>query len=210
MNIKRKIILNKLLYTIGNDLVLTSLLIAAYYLMRNRPDNMTLIILSILFIGAVFSFYFIRMLTVVGDTYDEGDNAFFMVVKFVFLCCNGLAALVFLAPPVIAFSLFAVNTLLVSGTQYFRVIQLLRGKYEINDGLILSAKRKIVRYGIGRGHVYTINYLVEFERDYGRSVTVCVDRFTYWRIKGHHHAALVLYKFPKGRVFGEIVRKKKH
>ena len=73
----------------------------------------------------------------------------------------------------------------------------------------MSVKRKIVRHGGSgprRGYS-TINYLVEFERNDGRTITICVDLFTYLRIKRSTRATLVLYQFPRGRVFGEVLLK---
>ena len=204
MNFKSKCILGKLLYTIGNDLVLTGLLTLAYYLMWNLEQSLGPILLMILFSGALFCFYFIRALTVIGDEYDN-DNIVFMLFKILFLIFNGLCLFAFFAPPAIAVILFATNTILVSGTQYYRIIQLIRGKYEKHDGLVLFTNRKIefLRRGL-----CTINYIVVFERDSGGTVSICVDRFTFWRLKRNKHGTLVLYQFPRGRVFGEIIPKK--
>lgn len=209
MEMKRAII-NKILYTAGNDLALFGLLVAVYYLPRIMPYNLALILLIIVFITAVFCFYLVRALTVTGDVYDEDYNAAYVLLRIVFLFLNIFAISVFFAPPVIAFTLIGINTILISGTQYLRIIKLIRGRYESFDGLVLSAERKIVRHGGSgprRGYS-TINYLVEFERNDGRTITICADFFTYLRIKRHPHATLILYQFPFGRVFGEILLKK--
>ena len=206
----KKYVFKKFLYSILNDMALFGLFVAAYCLPRCLPYNPVSILLTVVLITAIFSFYVIRILTVVGDVYDEDYNASFVLLKIVFLFFNMFGMLVLLAPPVIAFILIGINTILVSGTQYYRIIQLIRGRYESFDGLVLSAERKMVRHGGSgprRGYS-TINYLVVFEREDGRSINICVDRFTYWRIKGVLHAALVLYQFPGDRVFGEIYLKK--
>ncbi|MBQ5422550.1 MAG: hypothetical protein IIU27_01580 [Clostridiales bacterium] len=182
---------------------------AVYYLPRIIPYNLALILLIIVFITAVFCFYLVRVFTVIGDIYDEDYNAVYVLLKLLFLFLNLFALYVFFAPPVIAFVLIGINTILISGTQYLRIIQLMRGRYESSDGLVLSAERKIVRHGgsgPGRG-LSTINYLVEFERNDGRTITICVDFFTYLRIKRVTRATLVLYQFPRGRVFGEVLLK---
>ena len=205
----KKTIINKILYTVGNDLALFCLLVAVYYLPRIIPYNLALILLIIVFITAVFCFYLVRVFTVIGDIYDEDYNAVYVLFKLIFLFLNLFALYVFFAPPVIAFVLIGINTILISGTQYLRIIQLMRGRYESSDGLVLSAERKIVRHGgsgPGRG-LSTINYLVEFERNDGRTITICVDFFTYLRIKRVTRATLVLYQFPRDRVFGEVLLK---
>lgn len=207
----RKAVINKILYTVGNDLALFGLIAAVYYLPCIIPYNLVLILLIIVFITAVFSFYLVRALTVVGDVYDEDYNASYVLFKLLFLFLNVFAIFVFFAPPVIAFTLIGINTVLISGTQYLRIIKLMLGRYESFDGLVLSAERKIVRHGGSgpkRGYS-TINYLVEFERNDGRCITICVDFFTYLRIKRPAHATLVLYQFPGGRVFGEVLLKNK-
>ena len=208
MELKRTII-NKIMYTVGNNLALFGLLVAVYCLPRIIPYNLAFILLIIVFITAVFCFYLVRTLTVIGDVYDEDYNATFVLFKLLFLFLNVFALFVFFAPPIIAFTLIGINTILISGTQYLRIIQLMRGRYESSDGLVLSAERKIVRHGgsgPGRG-LSTINYLVEFERNDGRTITICVDFFTYLRIKRVTRATLVLYQFPRGRVFGEVLLK---
>ena len=205
MNFKSRCILGKLLYTIVNDLVLIGLLMLAYYLMWNLEQNLVSILLMTLFSGALFCFYFIRALTVVGDEYDN-DNIVFMLFKLLFLFFNGLGLFVFFAPPAIALILFATNTILVSGTQYYRIIQLIRGKYEKHEGLVLFTNRKIE---YKRRGLCTINYIVVFERDSGGTVSICVDRFTFWRLKRNKHGTLVFYQFPRGRIFGEIIPKKR-
>jgi len=205
----KKTIINKILFTVGNDLALFGLIVAVYCLPRIIPNNLALILFIIVFITAVFCFYLVRALTVVGDVHDQNCNAIFVLFKILFLFFNIFALFVFFAPPFIAFTLIGINTILISGTQYLRIIQLMRRRYESYDGLILSAERKIVRHG-GSGPkrgFSTINYLVEFERNDGRSITICVDFFTYLRIKGHPYATLILYQFPKARVFGEILLK---
>ncbi|MDO4877494.1 MAG: hypothetical protein Q3987_08950 [Oscillospiraceae bacterium] len=200
-------VINKILYTVGNDLALFGLIAAVYYLPRIIPYNLALILLIIFFITAVFCFYLVRVFTVIGDFYDEDYNAVYVLLKLIFLFLNIFAIFVFFAPPVIAFTLIGINTVLISGTQYLRIIKLMLGRYESFDGLVLSAERKIVRHGGSgprRGYS-TINYLVEFERNDGRCITICVDFFTYLRIKRPAHATLVLYQFPGGRVFGEVI-----
>lgn len=203
MKFRRTCIINKLLYVISNDLVLTGLLVTAYFLMRFSPGNPLLIMILILFTGALFCFYYFRAKTVTGDIYDEGDNSYFVMLKIVFLFINGASLLVFFAPPAIAVILIILNTVLVSGTQYYRIILLAMGKYETCEGKVLSAKRIIARHGIRRGFS-TINYVADFERDDGSTVSICVDRFTYHRIRGYPNATLVMYSFPKGRKYGEL------
>ena len=186
------------------------LIVAVYCLPRIISNNLALILLIIVFAAAVFCFYLVRALTVTGDIYDEDSNASFVLFKIVFLFFNIIALYVFFAPPVIAFILIGINTILISGTQYLRIIQLMCRRYESFDGRVLSAERKMVRHGGSgpkRGYS-TINYLARFERNDGRTLTICVDFFTYLRIKGHPHATLILYQFPRARVFGEILLKK--
>lgn len=205
----KKAIINKILYTVGNDLALFGLIVTVYWLPRIISYDLAPILLIIVFITAVFCFYLVRALTVIGDIYDEDYNATYVLIKLVFLFLHIFALYVFLAPPVIAYTLIGINTILISGTQYLRIIKLMRGRYESFDGLVLSAERKIVRHG-GSGPkrgFSTINYLVEFERNDGRTVTICVDLFTYLRIKRPTKATLVLYQFPRGRVFGEVLLK---
>ena len=203
----KKTVIYKILFTVGNDLALFGLIVAVYCLLRIVPNNLALILLMTVVIAAVFCFYLVRALTVTGDVYDEDFNASFVLFKIVFLFFNIFALYVFFAPPAIAFTLIGINTVLVSGTQYLRIVQLMRGRYESFDGRVLSAERKIVRHGGSgpkRGYS-TINYLARFERNDGRIITICVDFFTYLRIKGHPHATLILYKFPRARVFGEVM-----
>ncbi len=83
MEMKRAII-NKILYTAGNDLALFGLLVAVYYLPRIIPYNLALILLIIVFITAVFCFYLVRALTVTGDVYDEDYNAAYVLLRIVF------------------------------------------------------------------------------------------------------------------------------
>lgn len=71
----KKAIINKILYTVGNDLALFCLLVAVYYLPRIIPYNLALILSIIVFITAVFCFYLVRVFTVIGDIYDEDYNA---------------------------------------------------------------------------------------------------------------------------------------
>ena len=206
----KRTIINKILFTVGNDLVLFGLIVAVYCLPRIISNNLALILLMTVVIAAVFCFYLVRALTVTGDVYDEDSNASFVLFKIVFLFFNIFALYVFFAPPFIAFILIGINTILISGTQYLRIIQLMCRRYESFDGRVLSAERKMVRHGGSgpkRGYS-TINYLARFERDDGRTITICVDFFTYLRIKGHLHATLILYQFPGARVFGEILLKK--
>ena len=84
----RKAVINKILYTVGNDLALSGLIAAVYYLPRIIPYNLALILLIIVFITAVFSFYLVRALTVVGDVYDEDYNASYVLFKLLFLFLN--------------------------------------------------------------------------------------------------------------------------
>ena len=77
----KKTIINKILYTVGNDLALFCLLVAVYYLPRIIPYNLALILLIIVFITAVFCFYLVRVFTVIGDIYDEDYNAVYVLFK---------------------------------------------------------------------------------------------------------------------------------
>ena len=52
----KKTIINKILYTVGNDLALSGLIAAVYYLPRIIPYNLALILLIIVFIK-LLSFY---------------------------------------------------------------------------------------------------------------------------------------------------------
>lgn len=82
----KKAIINKILYTVGNDLALFCLLVAVYYLPRIIPYNLALILLIIVFITAVFCFYLVRVFTVIGDIYDEDYNAVYVFLTFINTC----------------------------------------------------------------------------------------------------------------------------
>ena len=84
----RKAIINKILYTVGNDLALFCLLVAVYYLPRIIPYNLAPILLIIVFITAVFCFYLVRVFTVIGDIYDEDYNAVYVLFKLIFVFLN--------------------------------------------------------------------------------------------------------------------------
>ena len=207
MDFRIKFICEKFLYVLFNDIVLFALLVFGYYACRIVPDSTALILLLIVYLGAVFCFYFIRALTVLGDEYDDvGDLAFFIVLKLVFLFLNGLGALVFIARPVIAISLIGINTLLVSGTQYYRILLLLRRRYEICEGRVISAERYIIHHGTHHRGFSAIHYVAQFEYSNGGTISVCIDRYTYYRIrsKGHPKAKLVSFDFPKGRTYYEV------
>ena len=82
MEYRNKLICHKFFYAFFNDIVLFALLVLGYYSCRIVPDSAALILLLIVYLGAVFCFYFIRALTVVGDEFDdEGDLAFFIILK---------------------------------------------------------------------------------------------------------------------------------
>ena len=138
-------IIKKILFTISNDLALTGLLALAYYLIRILPYNALSIIIEFVLLLLLFLFYWFRIVTVTGDVYDdEYDFLYFIFLKMIFFIINAIAvALIVLAPPLIVMILFGVNTILVSGRQYYRIILLMRSKYEMSDGYVLSAKRKI-------------------------------------------------------------------
>ena len=207
MDFRIKFICEKFLYVLFNDIVLFALLVFGYYACRIVPDSTALILLLIVYLGAVFCFYFIRALTVLGDEYDDvGDLAFFIVLKLIFLFLNGLGALVFIARPVIAIPLIGINTLLVSGTQYYRILLLLRRRYEICEGRVISAERYIIHHGTHYRGFSAIHYVAQFEYSNGGIISVCIDRYTYHRIrlKGRPKAKLVSFDFPKGRTYYEV------
>lgn len=207
MEYRNKLICHKFFYAFFNDIVLFALLVLGYYACRIVPNSAVLILLLIVYLGAVFCFYFIRALTVVGDEFDdEGDLAFFIILKLIFLFLNGTGALVFIARPVIAIPLIGINTLLVSGTQYYRILLLLRRRYEICEGRVISAERYIIHHGTHHRGFSAIHYVAQFEYSNGGIISVCIDRYTYHRIrsKGHPKAKLVSFDFPKGRTYYEV------
>lgn len=202
------IIRNKLLYTIANDAVLFGLLVLGYYLLRifSSPSSLSIFLLIIYF-ASIFCFYFFRALTVVGEPFDsEGDLSYYILLKLIFLFLNGPCILVFFAKPVLAIPLIGLNTLLISGTQYYRVLLILRGRYLIREGQILSIKRQIAHHGSHYRGFSAIHYVALFEYDNGETISICIDRYTYLRVKakGYPKAKLACFYFPRGRKYYEI------
>ena len=132
MKSKGKIIRNKILYTLFNDVALFGLLFLTYSVSSVIPYYPT--IWKILFMFAIIVillFYLLRSLTTVGDPFDpDDDDTFFVILKVIFFGINIFGFSVFFAGPVLALTLMGVNTFLVSGTQYYRILLLLRGKYK--------------------------------------------------------------------------------
>ena len=203
-------IIKKILFTISNDLALTGLLALAYYLIRILPYNALSIIIEFVSLLLLFLFYWFRIVTVTGDVYDdEYDFLYFIFLKMIFFIINAIAvALIVLAPPLIVMILFGVNTILVSGRQYYRIILLMRSKYEKSDGYVLSAKRKIVWHtGGGRGF-FAVYHVAEFGFEDGGSVFITVDLYTYLRIKRNKKVSLIRYPLHKDGQFLELVVRK--
>lgn len=204
-------IIKKILFTISNDLALTGLLALAYYLIRILPYNALSIIIEFVLLLLLFLFYWLRIVTVTGDVYDdEYDFLYFIFLKMIFFIINAIAVALIdaFAPPLIVMILFGVNTILVSGRQYYRIILLMRSKYEKSDGYVLSAKRKLVWHsGSGRGF-FAVYHVAEFGFEDGGSVFITVDLYTYLRIKRNKKVSLIRYPLHKDGQFLELVVRK--
>ena len=115
----KKAIINKILYTVGNDLALFCLLVAVYYLPRIIPYNLVLILLLIVFLVAVFCFYLVRAFTVIGDIYDEDYNTVYVLLKLIFLFLNLFALYVFFALLVISFVILGFISIIITWAHYY-------------------------------------------------------------------------------------------
>ncbi len=208
MSFRGKCIRGKILYTVLNDLVLFLLLTLCYFLLRFISfDTVSSIILMIIFISCIFCFYFFRAITVVGRKFDaEGDLAFIIILKLIFLFLNGLSILVFFAEPILALVLIGINTLLVSHTQYYRIFLLISGRYMVWEGQVLSVKRYVFHHGSHQRGFSAIYYVAQFEFKSGETEYICIDRYMYYRLKkrGYPKANLVWFYFPNNRKYYEV------
>lgn len=204
-------IIRKILYTICNDLALTGLLALAYYLIRVLPYNTLSIIIEFVILAFLLFFYWSRTVTVIGDVYnDEHDFLYFIFLKMLFFIFNliAVALIVTFAPPLVVMILFGINSILVSGRQYYKIFLLMRSKYEMSDGYVLSAKRKIVWHSGGGRGFFAIYHVAEFGFEDGGSVFITVDLYTYLKIKRRKKVSLIRYALPgDGQLLELIVRK---
>ncbi|MDY6339363.1 MAG: hypothetical protein SPL61_06995 [Saccharofermentans sp.] len=206
MKSKGKIIRNKILYTLFNDVALFGLLLLTCSVSSVIPYYPT--IWKILFMFAIIVillFYLLRSLTTAGDLYDsEDDDTFFVILKVIFFGINIFGFSVFFAGRVVAIILLGVNTILISGTQYFRILLLLHGKYQLCDVKILSVEKH--RKYLGKG-ISEFFYVARIKHDIGGTDSICIDRYTFIRIQAKEatKARLVIYPFPKGRTYYELI-----
>ncbi len=205
MKSKGKIICNKIMYTLFNDVALFGLLFLTYSVSSVIPYYPT--IWKILFMFAIIVillFYLLRSLTTVGDPFDpDDDDTFFVILKVIFFGINIFGFSVFFAGPVLALTLMGVNTFLVSGTQYYRILLLLRSKYKRCEVKIIDVKKHTVYLRKGVSEFF---FVAEIRYDNGGTDSICIDRYTYLRIKAKEStkACLITYPFPKGRTYFEL------
>ena len=126
-----------------------------------------------------------------------------VILKVIFFGINIFGFSVFFAGPVLALTLMGVNTFLVSGTQYYRILLLLRGKYKRCEVKIIDVKKHTVYLRKGVSEFF---FVAEIRYDNGGTDSICIDRYTYLRIKAKEStkACLITYPFPKGRTYFEL------
>lgn len=205
---KGKIIRNKLLYTIANDSVLLGLWALNYYFsltLSNSSNLSKLLFITLLIFN--FYFYLFRAFTVSGKPFNSnGNDSLFVLLRSVFWVINliGVFLLFGLAKPVLVISLIGINTLLISWTQYYRIVLLLCNRYQMWDGQILSVEKHVIH--VHRSPNVTF-HVVLFEHENGETISVCIDKYTYYCIKGKEYpkAKLVLYYFSKDKIHYEII-----
>lgn len=203
-----KIIRNKLLYTIANDSVLFGLWVLSYYFsltLSNSSNFSTFLFITLLIFNSYF--YLFRSFTVSGKPYNpNGNDLLLVMLRYVFWLINliGVFLIFYLAKRVLVISLIGINSLLISWTQYYRIVLLLCNRYQMWDGQILSVEKHVI-------HVYRAPnvtfHVVLFEHKNGETISICIDKFTYYRIKNKEYpkAKLVLYYFSKDKNHYEII-----
>ncbi len=205
MKSKGKIICNKIMYTLFNDVALFGLLFLTYSASRAVPYIPKFGVILFIFVIIVIPFFYLRRaLTTAGDLYDsEDDDTLFVILKLLFFGINIFGFSVFFAGPVLALTLMGVNTFLVSGTQYYRILLLLRGKYKRCEVKIIDVKKHTVYLRKGVSEFF---FVAEIRYDNDGTDSICIDRYTYLRIKAKEStkACLITYPFPKGRTYFEL------